>query len=213
MRACGIPFGETIIPLDQPDTSERIRRVSAAGKVPVLTDGDVTVWDSLAICEYLHDRFPEAGIWPKDTAARAHARSIAAEMHAGFSALRASCPMYLSKRYATRDRGEAVAADVARVETIWRETRSRFAAPTDGPFLFGTFCAADAMYAPVATRIDTYSMDVADETQAYVSAVKSHPAFVEWREAALAEIWDDTKYALDEEPIVDFRKPGARGNN
>jgi len=153
-----IAFEEILIPLGQADTSERIRAHSPAGRMPVLIDGDLAIWDSLAILEYAAERWPQIGAWPEERAARALARSISAEMHSGFTALRSNCPMNLGRRYATRDRGEGVARDVARIQEIWRDARARFGA--GGPFLFGTFSAADAMYAPIVSRFETYGIEV-----------------------------------------------------
>ncbi len=175
MRALEIPFTETVIPLDLPESSAAIRAHSPSGRVPVLIDGDIKVWESLAIIEYLADRFPRIAVWPGDPAARAHARSVAAEMHAGFVALREACPMNLGKRFAARDRGEACARDVERITAIFREARSRFGA--GGPFLYGAFTAADAMYAPVLTRFDTYQIPTDSTARAYSDAVFGLPAF------------------------------------
>ena len=208
MRHLGLAFEEVLVPLDTPETNARIREHSPAGKVPVLVDGAATVWESLAILDYLADLYPEAAIWPREDGARAYARSIAAEMHAGFHALRAALPMNLGKAYAHADRGAAVEADVARVTTIWREARTRFGA--GGPFLFGAdFGAADAMYAPVVTRLDTYSLPVEADTRAYMDAVLSLPAFVEWREAALDEEWAVAADEVDEAPIAVYRRRGT----
>lgn len=208
MRHLGLAFEEVLIPLDLPDTKARILAHSPAGKVPVLVDGAATVWESLAIIDHLADLYPEAPIWPREDAARAYARSIAAEMHAGFQPLRAGLPMNLGKGYAHKDRGAAVAADVARVVAIWREARSRFGA--GGPFLFGAdFGAADAMYAPVVTRLDTYSWPVDPDTRAYMDTILTLPAFVAWREAALDEEWVVPGDELDEEPIAVYRRRGA----
>jgi glutathione S-transferase len=187
MTALGIPFEETVIPLYQPDTAERIRKYSPAGRVPVLIDGDVAVWESLAILEYLHDKYPDRGVWPKDSAARAYARAIASEMHAGFQPLRQACPMNLTKRFKPKDHGADVEANVARICAIWSDARRRFG--DAGPFLFGAFAAADAMYAPVVTRFDTYQLPVDDNTRTYMAAVLGHPAFVAWRTSALSEPW------------------------
>jgi glutathione S-transferase len=154
--------------------------------------------------EYLADKHPEHAIWPKDRAARAMARSIAAEMHAGFSALRGACPMNLGKKYAYKDRGAAVAKDVARVAELWRTARERFG--EGGPFLFGAFSAADAMYAPVVTRFDTYSLPADPVVRAYMEAVMATPAFQEWRKAALAESWIVPEDEVDEVPIENYRK-------
>ena len=205
LAAFDIPFDETIIPLDEADTAQRIQAVSAAGRVPVLIDGDIKVWESLAIVEYVHDKFPDRGIWPSDAGARAHARAIASEMHAGFMGIRSACPMNLGKRYATRHRGDDVAADVARIEALWREARSAYGTPAGKPFLYGSFCGADAMYAPVATRLDTYAIAVSADTRAYIDAVLSHPAFVSWRAAALQETWIVPSDEIDEDPIENYR--------
>ena len=203
LRQLGIAFDEVVIPLGQPDTRAQLLQHSPAGKAPVLIDGDVTVWESLAIAEYAAESWPEAGVWPRDRAARALARAISSEMHAGFQALRNACPMNLGKRYATRDRGPAVAADVARITALWRDARTRFGA--GGPFLFGAFSAADVMYAPVVTRLDTYAVAVDPDTRAYMDAVLALPAFAEWRTAALAEPWTYGEDEVDETPLEDFR--------
>jgi glutathione S-transferase len=186
LRAGNIPFEEIFIPLytDQAD-KDRILSFTRSGKVPALIDGDITVWDSLAIIEYLAERFPEAKLWPQDRAARAHARSISAEMHSGFLPLRNECGMNLHRPI----RGVALSADaranVARIEQIWTECRERHG--SHGPFLFGAFTAADAMYAPVVHRFRTYAIKVAPVAQAYVEAMMAQPAFAEWTEAGLAE--------------------------
>lgn len=202
----GIPFDEEVIPLDQPDTRDRILARSPGGRVPILLDGDVTVWESLAIVEYLAESFPGKPVWPADRAARVLARSISAEMHAGFAALRSACPMNLGKRFAGRDRGPEVARDVSRVEEIWRDARHRYGQA--GPFLFGAFGAADAMYAPVVTRLDTYGVAVEPETRAYMDAVLGTAGLRLWREAALRETWTVAHDEVDEQPTVDLRRPG-----
>jgi len=205
LRAFDIPFEETVIPLYRPESKARILQVSPSGKVPCLTDGDVRVWESLAIIEYLAEKFPEKAIWPTDPKARAHARAAASEMHAGFQALRSACPMNLGKRFARKDRGAAVAADVARVTALWRKARQSFGG--EGPFLYGAFSAADAMFAPVVTRLDTYQVDVEPDTRAYMDAILSHPAFVAWREAALQEPWSLPHYEEGETPVEVFHRP------
>lgn len=206
MKVLGVPFTEAVVPLDTPEFRSTVDAISGAGKVPVIEDGGLTVWDSLAIAEYLADRFPDKAVWPADPAARAHARCISAEMHSGFTALRSACPMNLGKRFAQRDRGAAVEKDVARITGLWREARARFGAAAGGPFLYGAFTAADAMYAPVVTRLDTYSIAVEDEARAYMATVLSMPAFVEWRSAALAESWVLDHDEVDEAAIETFRK-------
>jgi glutathione S-transferase len=202
MKQLGIPFDEIVIPLDLPDTKAKVLKHSPAGKVPILIDGDVTVWESIAIMEYIGDAF--APVWPSDRDARAMARSVAAEMHAGFSALRSACPMNLGRKFAQKDRGEAVARDVARFSEIVRQARERFGA--GGPFLFGAFSAADAMYAPLATRLDTYSIAIDATTRAYVDSILALPAFQEWRSAALKEEWIVDADEVDEDAIDNYRK-------
>ena len=179
-----IPFDEVVIPLDQPDTKQRILEYSPAGKVPILVDGKSTVWESLAILEHLNDRFPDAKLWPSDPAARAHARAVATEMHGGFASLRQHCPMNL-RRKKKRALTTAVQDDIARIIQIWNGARERFGA--GGEYLFGAFSAADCMYAPVATRIVSYEIDVDRTSSAYVAAIYRLPAFVAWREAAMIE--------------------------
>ena len=187
LRAFAIPFRETVIPMYRPDTRERMLAYGPTGKVPVLIDGETTVWESLAIMEHVADRFPERDVWPRDPAARAHARSAASEMHAGFTALRSACPMNLTAMFEPRDRGEGVAADVVWLIELWREARSRFGGGDD--FLYGAFGAADAMYAPVVSRLHTYAVTVPDDVRAYMDAVLGHPAFRSWRDDAFEEPW------------------------
>lgn len=203
MKQLGVAFDEILIPLDLADTKEKVLKHSPAGKVPILIDGDVTVWESIAIMEYVGEAFGSPA-WPEDRKARAMARSVAAEMHAGFQALRGACPMNLGRKFAARDRGEAVARDVARFSEVVRQARESFGA--GGPFLFGAFSAADAMYAPLATRLDTYSFALDAQTRAYVDAILSLPAFQEWRAAALKESWIVDADEVDEEAIENFRK-------
>ena len=185
MTAAGISFEEVFVPLSRPDTKERIKKHSPAGKVPVLIDGDAVIWESLAILEHLAERFPKAGLWPTDPAARAHARSIAAEMHAGFQPLRARCPMNLWRPVEKLALTAEVEANVARVTEIWRTARQRFGKA--GPYLFGGFGAADAMFAPVATRLRTYDIECDEVSRAYIEAIHQHPAFKAWRDAAFKE--------------------------
>ncbi|PTW61500.1 glutathione S-transferase [Breoghania corrubedonensis] len=187
LKQTGADFEEVVIPLDTPETHAAILSHSAAGRVPVLIDGDVTVWDSLAIIEYLAELFPQAGLWPQEQAARAHARAIVAEMHSGFAALRGHYPMNIRRTPAARPEDAAVEADVARVMAIWNETRARFG--QGGDFLYGAFSAADAFYAPVVSRFVTYEVAVDAAARAYMEAVMAHPAMAEWCAAGLAETW------------------------
>lgn len=205
MRASGIAFTEQLVPLDEPGFKEAIFATApgSGGTVPTLVDGEIAVWETLAICEYLHDTQPQAGIWPRDKAARAHARAIASEMHAGFTALRGACPMNLGKRFAARDRGPGVARDVERLTSLWRQARARFGA--GGPFLYGAFSAADAMFAPVVTRLDTYGIAVDPVSRDYMQAVLALPAYREWLAAALAEPWIVVQDEVDEPALVNLR--------
>jgi glutathione S-transferase len=187
MRATGIAFEEIFIPLytDNKADKDRILSYSPAGKVPTLVDGDVTVWDSLAIIEYLAERFPEAKLWPADCAARAHARSISAEMHSGFMPLRNECGMNLHRPVKPVTLSADAQANVARVQEIWTECRARYG--KGGPYLFGAFTAVDAMYAPVVHRLRTYAIKVSPVVQAYMETMIAQPAFAEWTKAGLAE--------------------------
>lgn len=205
MRATGIAFTEQLVLLDEPGFKEAIFAAApgSGGTVPTLVDGEIAVWETLAICEYLHDTQPQAGIWPRDKAARAHARAISSEMHAGFTALRGACPMNLGKRFATRDRGPGVARDVERLTALWRQARERFGA--GGPFLYGQFSAADAMFAPVVTRLDTYGIAVDPVSRDYMQAVLALPAFREWLAAALAEPWIVAQDEVDEPALANLR--------
>lgn len=185
MTALGIPFEEQLVPLDAADFKARIRERSPAGRVPVLIDGEAVVWESSAILEHLAERFPDKPIWPAEPVARAYARSLATEMHNGFAALRSVAPMNLWRPVEPRAFPEEALKDVRRIMRRWGEARRRFGA--GGDFLFGAFCGADAMYAPVATRLRTYAVEVDEVTAAYVEAIHAHPAFMAWKEAALRE--------------------------
>lgn len=184
LAATGTPFKEVGITLRQPGTKEQILKWSPSGKVPLLIDGGFKVWDSLAICEYLAERFPEAGLWPRDRETRAVARAISAEMHAGFQALRSVCPMDLAEDHPMAEIPDDVGADVARIDAIWSDCRARFG--QGGPYLFGSFSNADAMYAPVATRIRTYRLPVSKAADSYCDAIMAHPAMRKWIEDAKA---------------------------
>ncbi len=208
MRACGIPFSEKKLRFDfKPGSAYRaeVARYSGSGLVPVLIDGrnpapgetGLAVWDSLAIAEYLHEAFPQAGIWPADSAARALARCLAAEMHSGFGALRSHCPMNIEavlpdigERVWTEQAG--VRADLARIEAAWAGALQAHG----GPFLFGAFGAADAMYAPVCMRLLTYGLPLSDTSRAYVQRVRATPAVAAWVADALAE-----------QDFLDFEEP------
>jgi glutathione S-transferase len=186
LRASHIAFEEIFIPLYTGKADkDRILGVTRSGKVPALIDGDVTVWDSLAIIEYLAERFPQSRLWPEDRASRAHARSISAEMHSGFAALRNECGMNLHRPVGAIELSADARADIARIKQIWTECRVRHA--KSGPFLFGAFGGADAMFAPVVHRFRTYAIEVGAEARDYMDTMMSLPAFQEWTKAGLAE--------------------------
>src|ERR1700689_52112 len=186
LRANDIAFDEVFIPLYTGDADKkRILDFTRSGKVPALIDGDITVWDSLAIIEYLAERFPEKRLWPQDRAERAHARSISAEMHSGFMALRNECGMNLHRPIGAIALSDEARANVARIQRIWTGCRAMYG--KSGPFLFGVFGAADAIFAPVVHRFRTYAISVAPEVQAYMDTMMALPAFAEWTKAGLAE--------------------------
>src|ERR1700748_248496 len=167
LRAANIAFEEVFIPLYTGTADkEKILSYSRSGKVPVLVDGDVTVWDSLAIIEYVAERFPQAQLWPEDVASRAPARSVSAEMHSGFAALRNECGMNLHRPVGAKALSAEARADIARIQQSWSECRARYG--KRGPYLFGAFSGADAMYAPVVHRFRTYAIDVSEEVRNYM---------------------------------------------
>jgi glutathione S-transferase len=183
----GLTFDEIVIPLDQPDTGNQILEHSPAGRVPVLHHGDVTIWESLAICEYLAETVPGARLWPETVQARAEARAISAEMHAGFTSLREALPMNVrADRPGVRIEPQT-RADIERIVGIWRNCRRKFG--TVGPFLFGRFSIADAMYAPVVSRFATYRVAMDSIEREYASTIYNLPAMREWAAAAAAETW------------------------
>jgi glutathione S-transferase len=181
----GIAFEEVRIPLYQPDSRARIKAWSPAGQVPVLAEGPLRVWDSLAICETLAERFPERCGWPRDPDARAHARSISAEMHSGFYSLRHELAFYARGPRSGVVPSEKAREEIARVVEIWEDCRGRFG--DAGPWLFGSFSPADAMYAPVALRLLTYGVALPPVAAAFAEAVRRHPALEEWIGAARLE--------------------------
>ncbi len=185
MRAAGIDFEEVLTPFNDDGGNPKFREFSPTGRVPVLHHGSLQVWESLAIIEYVAELYPDAGLWPYDPADRAMARSISMEMLSGFRALRNACPMNMRREKRAIDLPPEVMTDVARIAQIWKTMRDR----SEGPFLFGAFCAADAMFAPVVNRLDVYDIDVDAQTRAYMDAVQAHPAWIAWRDAALAETW------------------------
>ncbi|WP_020698604.1 glutathione S-transferase family protein [Reyranella massiliensis] len=197
-KIAGIEFDEIVVPLDRPETQAAIRKHSPSGRVPVLLHRGLAVWESLAIAEYLNDLKPEAGLWPPSAAARAHARAISCEMHAGFMDLRNNMPMNIRASFPGKGMTPGVRADIERITGLWRDCRKRFAGafPKDDGFLFGTFGAADAMFAPVVTRFKTYSVTLDSDADAYCAAVLAHPAMKEWADAAAHEPWLIDAYEL-----------------
>ena len=192
LKAQNVPFRETVICLDQPDTSEKIKAFSPTGKVPALQHGDTVVWDSLAILEYLAETFPDKSWWPAAKKARALARSISAEMHSGFANLRTNMTMNVRKSLPGVGHGPLVDVDIARITAMWQEARA--AHGKGGPYLFGAFSNADAMYAPVVTRFKTYGVKLDPVSQAYCDAVLAHPSMREWYISAAGEPWIIAKY-------------------
>lgn len=178
LRVAGIPFKEVRIPLYEPGTAAALAPWSPSGLVPLLQDGELKVWDSLAICEYLAECHPDRGLWPEDRSARAVARSVSAEMHAGFSGLRTAMSMNIRRRYPDRGRTPDCLRDIERVLAIWSDCRSRFGA--GGDFLFGRFGIADAMYAPVVLRFQTYEVALDGAARAYADAILALPAMQDW---------------------------------
>ena len=183
LKQVGLPFEEIAIRLNEAGSKAQIYKYSPSGKVPCLIDGDALVWDSLAICEYLAEKSP--ALWPSDALMRAEARSVSAEMHSGFGALRQSMPMEIHASKPHDGRRADVLADIARITAIWEGCRSRFAA--QGPFLFGAFSIADAMFAPVAWRFKTYAVDLPTASREWIETLCALPAMQEWRDGALAE--------------------------
>jgi glutathione S-transferase len=187
-----IPFQEIVIPMNRPETRAEMLRHAPSGKCPSLHDGSISVWDSLAIIEYLAETYAAFPIWPRGTEARAHARSLSAEMHSGFTALRSECPMNIRRPRRAIEVSEEARADVTRIDGAFGEARARFGGA--GAFLFGDFSAADAMFAPVVNRFDTYDLPVSEATRAYMAAMKALPAWQEWERGAFAEPWRMAHY-------------------
>ena len=186
MKQSGIKFSEVRIPLDTPTTQREILEYSSAGKVPILKHGELTIWDSLAICEYIAEIFPLANLWTQDIAKRAIARCISAEMHSGFANLRQHMPMNCRARFSSKEIPLKVQADIDRITAIWREYRERFM--NEGDLLFGTFTIADAMFAPVTSRFVTHDVKLDPISSAYVERIYTLPAMQKWLEAASLEL-------------------------
>ncbi|KAF3885806.1 MULTISPECIES: glutathione S-transferase family protein [Nostocales] len=185
MRQFGLEFNEIRIPLDTPETAAQMQKYSPTRRVPVLMHGDLTVWDSLAICEYLAEEYPNLHLWPQKKAARAIARCICAEMHSGFPNLRQKMPMNCRSRFPGKGMTSEVLKDIDRINNIWRECRQNFGA--GGNMLFGNFTIADAMYAPVVSRFITYGVELDAVCKTYMEAVLALPAMQEWLKAASFE--------------------------
>lgn len=187
LEAFEIPFAEIVVPLYVDGSKDQILKYTPSGKVPALIDGDVTVWDSLSICEYVAEKFPDRAIWPRDASARALARSMSAEMHSSFQALRQQCGMVVHRAKGPVDFSADTLADIARIEAMWAFSRASFG--SGGPFLFGEFSAADAMYAPVVCRFDVYQPKTSAATRAYMDAIMATLAWKKWMAGAAAETW------------------------
>ncbi len=185
MKMAGIPFKETQVWIRKPDSLDKIRKFSPGGRVPVLLDGKVKVWESVAICEYLHEKFPKKNLWPKDVKVRAQASSVSHEMHAGFMSMRTSMPCHFINRYSDFTFTEEAKADMARIQEIWNDCRKKYS--KGGPFLFGKFSIADAMYAPVVFRFLAYGAQAGKISKAYMDTIESLPASREWVRSARQE--------------------------
>ncbi|MBP1853058.1 glutathione S-transferase family protein [Rhizobium halophytocola] len=186
MDALGIPFEERLVPFDFAAGNPEIKAISPTGRIPLLQHGTLKIWESLSILEYVAELYPEVGVWPADASRRAVARSICMEMLSGFTGLRSACPMNIKRKPAPLDNlSDAVHRDVDRISSLWKEQL----AVSGGPFLFGAFSAADAMYAPVVNRLEVYGLTKDSQVLDYMARMKEHPSWVKWRDAALAEPW------------------------
>lgn len=187
MKHLGLAFDEVLVLMGLPSTRPDVLKHGASTTIPILKDGDILVWETLAILEYLNETYAGGALWPKDKAARAHARAISNEMHAGFGALRARCPMNVRRRVEPYALTPEAQQNVDRIQAIWSEARQRYGA--DGPFLYGAFSAADAMYAPVVMRLHFYAIPVNALSRAYMDAILAHPAMRQWLDDAAREPW------------------------
>ena len=204
LKQFGIPFEEIMLKFESAEWDARIASLAPARKVPTLWDGEagantsIAVWDTMAIAEYIAEKFPQHAIWPADKAARAMARSISAEMHSGFSSLRSNMPMNIRSDHAGKGLNANVAADIARIEAIWLAARNQFGVHYNAPFLFGQFCAADAMFAPVVMRFATYAPPLSAATIAYCKAMTAAPGIAAW----IAESKLETEFVGFDEPYA-----------
>jgi glutathione S-transferase len=192
MRSFDIPFEEIVVPMGEPESKAEMLRYAPTGKCPSLHDGEISVWDSLAIVEYLAERFPERAIWPKAPKARAVARSLCAEMHSGFQALRQALPTNFRRGVKARELTPEAEADVRRIEAAFAAARAEFG--SGGPFLFGAFSAADAFFAPIVSRLTVYDVPMTAATRDYCAAVQDLAAWRRWHAEAAAEPWRIEKY-------------------
>lgn len=192
LEATGAAFEEDVVLLGQPDTGTEILKHSPNGLVPALRDGDLVIWDSLSIAEYLAEKFPEAGLWPADEKARAVARSVSAEMHSGYTAVRGNMPMNLRASYPGAGRAPGVDDDINRITSVWESCRRDFG--SDGDLLFGGFTIADAFFAPVISRFRTYGVEIDGIAGAYMDSVWALPAMRDWAAKAEAETWKVERY-------------------
>jgi glutathione S-transferase len=195
LKRTGEPFEEVVIPLDRLETREQILRYSPSGRLPVLVSDGLAIWDSLAIGEYLAETFPQAQLWPADAAARALARSVAAEMHSGFSALRQALPMNIRRKPRPWPLGEAVHSDITRIAALWRDCRKRYGEPSSaGPYLFGAYTLADVFYTPVASRFQVYAVEMDETCAAYAAALLDWPDMKVWSTQSHEEPWIIDEY-------------------
>ncbi|WP_064708070.1 glutathione S-transferase family protein [Rhizobium bangladeshense] len=185
LTGAGVDFKEVLIPFDYPGGNPQIKAISPTGRVPLLQHGGLKVWESLAIIEYAAELYPDSGLLPEDRAGRAVARSVSMEMLSSFRSLRSACPMNIRRPKGKIALPNGVEADISRIEAIWRDLLQE----SGGPFLFGRFCGADAMFAPVVNRFDVYDLVNRKDTLAYMETMKAHPAWRKWEEAARAEPW------------------------
>ena len=204
LKQFDIEFTEIMLKFESKDWTEHIARLAPTKKVPTLWDGEpggdtaIAVWETIAIMEYIADRFPQINIWPKDAAARAMARAISAEMHAGFQSLRSNMPMNIRSQHPGKGHLPGVATDIARIEAIWLAARRQFGATTEEPFLFGPFCAADAMFAPVVMRFATYEPPISSASRRYCEAMKVAPGIAAW----VLEARRETEFVGFDEPYA-----------